>query len=219
MIQCVFRELRPHRAIYVSCNPEAFASELPAMLDAGYTLDRVQPVDMFPHTDHVELVATLNRLEGSQVAQSLRTRTAPAVPDADQQESEDGSRTRRPGRESNQQEPKTAFAMTPRTNPRPPAPARRAFFASGLRRYSNASAPTAGPSMTPGRPKNEPRQRADAGAEDAPRRRAGAARAKERGDVVGDQRHQHQPEHHEQHQRADAREVVGPRDDRGCPGR
>ena len=60
VIECVFRELRPERAIYVSCNPEAFASELPAMLDAGYTLDRVQPVDMFPHTDHVELVATLS---------------------------------------------------------------------------------------------------------------------------------------------------------------
>ena len=50
----------PQRVIYVSCNPEAFAGELPAMLDAGYTLDRVQPVDMFPHTDHVELVATLS---------------------------------------------------------------------------------------------------------------------------------------------------------------
>ena len=59
VIQCVFHELRPQRAIYVSCNPEAFAGELPAMLDAGYGLDRVQPVDMFPHTDHVELVATL----------------------------------------------------------------------------------------------------------------------------------------------------------------
>ena len=60
VIECVFRELRPRRVIYVSCNPEAFAAELPAMLDAGYTLDRVQPVDMFPHTEHVELVATLN---------------------------------------------------------------------------------------------------------------------------------------------------------------
>jgi 23S rRNA (uracil1939-C5)-methyltransferase len=60
VIQGVFRELTPQRVIYVSCNPEAFASEAPAMLDAGYTLERVQPVDMFPHTDHVELVATLS---------------------------------------------------------------------------------------------------------------------------------------------------------------
>ena len=60
VIQGVFRELKPQRVIYVSCNPEAFASEVPAMLDAGYTLERVLPVDMFPHTDHVELVATLS---------------------------------------------------------------------------------------------------------------------------------------------------------------
>ena len=60
VLQGVFHELKPQRAIYVSCNPEAFAGELPGMLDAGYTLDRVQPVDMFPHTDHVELVATLS---------------------------------------------------------------------------------------------------------------------------------------------------------------
>ena len=60
VIQCVFHELAPPRVIYVSCNPDVFARELPAMLDAGYHLDRVQPVDMFPHTDHVELVATLS---------------------------------------------------------------------------------------------------------------------------------------------------------------
>jgi hypothetical protein len=60
VIQCVFVELRPPRVIYVSCNPEAFARELPAMLDAGYHVDRVLPVDMFPHTNHVELVATLS---------------------------------------------------------------------------------------------------------------------------------------------------------------
>ena len=65
MIQGVFRELQPQRAIYVSCNPEAFASEVPAMLDAGYTLERVLPVDMFPHTDHVELVATLSASRGA----------------------------------------------------------------------------------------------------------------------------------------------------------
>ena len=60
VLEGVFHELKPQRAIYVSCNPEAFAGELPAILEAGYTLDRVQPVDMFPHTDHVELVATLS---------------------------------------------------------------------------------------------------------------------------------------------------------------
>jgi 23S rRNA (uracil1939-C5)-methyltransferase len=65
VIQCVFVELRPPRVIYVSCNPEAFARELPAMLDAGYHVDRVLPVDMFPHTNHVELVATLSAAEGA----------------------------------------------------------------------------------------------------------------------------------------------------------
>ena len=57
----VFTALSPGRALYVSCNPEAFARELPAMLAAGYALTRVLPVDMFPHTRHVELVATLDR--------------------------------------------------------------------------------------------------------------------------------------------------------------
>jgi 23S rRNA (uracil1939-C5)-methyltransferase len=61
VLQRVFRELTPPRAVYVSCNPEAFARELPAMLASGYTLTRVLPVDMFPHTSHVELVATLDR--------------------------------------------------------------------------------------------------------------------------------------------------------------
>ena len=60
VLQCVFAELRPRQVLYVSCNPAAFASELPGILETGYTLDRVQPIDMFPHTDHVELVATLS---------------------------------------------------------------------------------------------------------------------------------------------------------------
>lgn len=61
VLEGVFRDLAPSRAVYVSCNPEAFARELPVMLAAGYTLTRVLPVDMFPHTSHVELVATLDR--------------------------------------------------------------------------------------------------------------------------------------------------------------
>jgi 23S rRNA (uracil1939-C5)-methyltransferase len=61
VIDAVFRAVAPPRVIYVSCNPDAFARELPVMLSAGYRLTRVLPVDMFPHTHHVELVATLDR--------------------------------------------------------------------------------------------------------------------------------------------------------------
>jgi 23S rRNA (uracil1939-C5)-methyltransferase len=59
VIDHVFGRLQPIQVIYVSCNPQAFAGELPAMLQARYRLQRVLPVDMFPHTGHVELVATL----------------------------------------------------------------------------------------------------------------------------------------------------------------
>ena len=52
---------RPSRVVYVSCNPEALAHELPAILDAGYRAERILPVDMFPHTDHVETVVVLAR--------------------------------------------------------------------------------------------------------------------------------------------------------------
>jgi 23S rRNA (uracil1939-C5)-methyltransferase len=61
VIDAVFAQMRPPRAVYVSCNPEALASELPVMLDAGYRIDRVRPVDMFPHTTHIETVVTLTR--------------------------------------------------------------------------------------------------------------------------------------------------------------
>lgn len=61
VVDGVFRRVAPSRVVYVSCNPEAFADELPAILSAGYTLTRVLPVDMFPHTSHVEVVATIDR--------------------------------------------------------------------------------------------------------------------------------------------------------------
>jgi 23S rRNA (uracil1939-C5)-methyltransferase len=60
VIQEVFGGIRAARALYVSCNPEALAAELPAILDAGFTVDRVQPVDMFPHTTHIEAVVTFS---------------------------------------------------------------------------------------------------------------------------------------------------------------
>jgi len=61
VLTAVFGRLRPARAVYVSCNPDALAKELPVILKAGYRVARVQPVDMFPHTDHIETVMAFER--------------------------------------------------------------------------------------------------------------------------------------------------------------
>lgn len=57
----VFGRLRPERAVYVSCNPEALARDLAVAERHGYRTDVLQPVDMFPHTAHIETVALLTR--------------------------------------------------------------------------------------------------------------------------------------------------------------
>jgi 23S rRNA (uracil1939-C5)-methyltransferase len=59
VIEGVFRRLEPPLAVYVSCDPEALARDLRDIVAAGYRVTRVQPVDMFPHTDHIETVAVL----------------------------------------------------------------------------------------------------------------------------------------------------------------
>lgn len=50
----------PERIVYVSCNPATQARDL-AMMDSHYSVERVQPVDMFPHTHHVENIVLLHR--------------------------------------------------------------------------------------------------------------------------------------------------------------
>ena len=54
----VILNAEPQRIVYVSCNPATQARDL-ALLDAKYKVTRVQPVDMFPHTQHVENVVQL----------------------------------------------------------------------------------------------------------------------------------------------------------------
>ena len=49
---------RPQRIVYVSCNPATQARDL-SLLDGAYAVKKVQPVDMFPHTHHVENVVLL----------------------------------------------------------------------------------------------------------------------------------------------------------------
>jgi 23S rRNA (uracil1939-C5)-methyltransferase len=50
-------ELEPQRIVYVSCNPTTLAGNAELLTEGGYRLERVRPVDMFPHTHHVECVA------------------------------------------------------------------------------------------------------------------------------------------------------------------
>ena len=52
-------EQRPRRIVYVSCNPTTLAPNARQMVDDGYRLVKVRPVDMFPHTPHIECVAIL----------------------------------------------------------------------------------------------------------------------------------------------------------------
>ncbi len=56
----VIMRAAPHRIVYVSCNPATQARDL-AIFDRDYVIERVQPVDMFPHTHHVENIVRLSR--------------------------------------------------------------------------------------------------------------------------------------------------------------
>ena len=53
--------LSPERIVYISCGPESLARDLAVLTKSGYKVRRIQPVDMFPFTGHVETVVLLTR--------------------------------------------------------------------------------------------------------------------------------------------------------------
>lgn len=54
-------KLFPKRIVYISCNPETQARDLITLTKNGYKVTKIQPVDLFPHTNHVETLVCLTR--------------------------------------------------------------------------------------------------------------------------------------------------------------
>jgi len=53
--------LKPHKIVYISCNPATQARDIRYLAGRGFTLETLQPVDMFPQTKHIEVIASLTR--------------------------------------------------------------------------------------------------------------------------------------------------------------
>jgi 23S rRNA (uracil1939-C5)-methyltransferase len=54
-------EMNPEKVVYVSCNPASLARDIAYLMEKGYVAEEIQPVDMFPHSLHVETVVKLQR--------------------------------------------------------------------------------------------------------------------------------------------------------------
>lgn len=54
-------DMQPKRVVYVSCDPATLARDIKYLAEKGYTVDKIQPVDMFGWTTHVEVVTVLER--------------------------------------------------------------------------------------------------------------------------------------------------------------
>lgn len=57
-----FANMKPEKIVYISCNPASLARDIAILDELGYQTVKIQPVDMFPHTSHVETVALMSRV-------------------------------------------------------------------------------------------------------------------------------------------------------------
>ena len=79
--------LSPKRIVYISCNPETQQRDLLFLCKNGYQVRKIQPVDMFPHTLHVETVVLLSKGE----VDSKKIRVEFSLEDMDMSEFQDGA--------------------------------------------------------------------------------------------------------------------------------
>ena len=61
VLDAVFGEMAPKTGVYVSCNPETLARDLALIAARGYAITSIEPIDMFPHTPHIEAVVVVER--------------------------------------------------------------------------------------------------------------------------------------------------------------
>ena len=59
-------QIAPGKVVYVSCNPATLARDLAVLAAGGYHVREVQPVDQFPHTNHIETVCLLSKLQSKE---------------------------------------------------------------------------------------------------------------------------------------------------------
>lgn len=59
----VIANLKPKKVVYISCDPFTLARDLKLFVEVGYQIMRVQPIDLFPQTFHVETVVLMSRVD------------------------------------------------------------------------------------------------------------------------------------------------------------
>lgn len=82
--------LAPERIVYISCNPETQARDVEFLDSIGYAVVAVQPVDMFPHTDHIECIVALEPVDSLSPDRWGKEGGEGEAPDAEADEAPEG---------------------------------------------------------------------------------------------------------------------------------